>query len=289
MKVRKLQETGGGTFTISLPKEWLPSNIEKGQKVYLINNENDINLSLEKKKGNQKFVLKSKNNLEIDKRKVVSAYLKDYQKIEIKQIEDPEPLRKFITNNLIGMEVSMVSKDSITCNDLSKPEQLPSENGLRRMKSTISSMMRVLSDNPSDLEKMDNILDKYYILILKQLNLSVEFPQIKRDLEIERKSQIIEYRLMAKSLERFGDHLVNISKNKEIQGDKVNEIKNDFEIISENIFDPDMEEISNLLVSLENKIYNEHDLDRMRCLMIDIGETIMNFSISEENKLNSWT
>jgi phosphate uptake regulator len=289
MKIRKLQKTGGGTYTISLPKQWIPENVKKGNKAYLNRTENNIQLYLKKEEEPEKrFVLRSSGNIKTDKRKIVSAYLRNFEIIEIKDLENPGEVQEFVTNNLIGLEVSEISDTAIKCNDLSKPDKLPSENGLRRMCHTISSMLNTLEQSPSKLDKMDNILDKYYLLIVKQLNMSIKHPEVKENLEIERNTQIIEYRLIAKSIERIGDHIVEISKKEETEEENIESIKENFEKLSKNIFEPEFNQVCKIVEDLEEDNFKDHNLGRINRLMIDISETIMNFSIDMENNIKKW-
>lgn len=287
VKTRKVQKTGGSTLTVSLPKEWVEDRIEEGDSLFLEKAGNQIKLSLnESEQGNQKVMVKASNDLRVNERRMVAAYLNGYDEIKITNLEEKQKFLHFIRNNLTGMEITKIEEDSITVKNLFKSDEFPLKNGLRRMNSTILTMMEDLLEDPEKLKEMDDILDRYYLLLLRQLVLVTKNPELKKEMSLDSTLQTMDYRLIAKYLERIGDHLVNLAEMEEVNEELITDFISIYENISKAVFSSNLSVVEREIKRLESiGRLEETDPERIRRLMLDICETTVNFSLSNSRVL----
>lgn len=289
VKARKVQRTGGSTFTVSLPKKWVEDKIDEGDTVLLEKAGSKIQILFDKGENSGKKVsLDASTENAVTKRRLVAAYLNGYDEIKISDPGDDEKLTEFIRNNLTGMEITKIEENSVTVRNIFKSDGFPLKNGLRRMTSTILTMMEDLIDDPRKVEEMDDILDRYYLLLLRQLVLVMKNPELKEDMGLESDLQIMDFRLVAKSLERIGDHLVKMGESGEIEEEIISQFIPIFEDISKALFSSDLSKIEAQIKDLEEigELESSRN-ERIRRLMLDICETTVNFSIVESSVLKS--
>ena len=87
-QLRRLQVTGGSTYTVSLPKTWIDElQLKKNSNITLVKNRNDsITLFQEEKskKTNAVALIGKNDSKESIRRKIIAMYLSGYKTIEIK-------------------------------------------------------------------------------------------------------------------------------------------------------------------------------------------------------------
>jgi hypothetical protein len=59
----------------------------------------------------------------------------------------------------------------------------------------------------------DNEVDRFYLLTVRQLKAAIEDSYLSEKIGIKRPRECLGYRLVTKSMERIGDHLVRITHN----------------------------------------------------------------------------
>ncbi len=88
------------------------------------------------------------------------------------------------------------------------------------MSRIISSMqadaMQALRDNDTDLAQdiiqRDDEVDRFYLLIVRQLKAAIEDVQLSEKIGLAHPRECLGYRLIAKSMERIGDHAEKIAR-----------------------------------------------------------------------------
>lgn len=287
METRKIQKTGGSTYTVSLPKEWVEEEIQAGESIQMekVNGKISLDLFGEKEGSQASVILDAPDGIEILKRDIVGLYLNGTQTIRIKDIENIEEIKKFVREVLIGVEITRVENNSLEIKNLFRSEDLSSRNGLRRMDSTVKSMMDDIESNPERVREMEDVLDKYYILLLRQLVLSQRNLNIGRKLEVEENLKAMDYRLIAKSIERIGDHLVEISKHEKGYVEDLDKLKPIYEDLSTAIFDSEQKKTENIVKVLRDVDTEDRNIERIRRLMLDISNTVINFSIMDSDRV----
>ncbi|HEV8595926.1 MAG TPA: PhoU domain-containing protein [Thermoplasmata archaeon] len=227
MEARKLQKTGGSTYTLSLPKKWvLASKLAAGDAVF-VDELADGTLALRphpvaSPSGRAK-VLDAPSGEVRDHllRKLIGAYISGYNVIEIRFKPDDGPsvrrVARDFTRMVIGPEILEESRTSLMLQDLSNPAEMDAERTLRRMYMTARAMhedaLEVLRTRDEalakDVEQRDEDVDRLYWMIAKQYSLAhLAGPTTAADW---RATGVHNYRLVAKLLERIADHAERIA------------------------------------------------------------------------------
>ncbi|HXW33604.1 MAG TPA: phosphate uptake regulator PhoU, partial [Acidimicrobiales bacterium] len=155
-------------------------------------------------------------------RKFIGAYISGFGLIEVRFPPDRGPFVRRVAREfcrlVIGPEVIEESRNAIVIQDLSDASELSSEKCLRRMHLTVRAM---LEDAVASLKKPDGSLshdvalrdqdvDRLYWMVAKQFNLAHTSPDSSGDGMAVR--AIHNHRLVAKLLERIGDHAQRIAE-----------------------------------------------------------------------------
>lgn len=227
MEARKLQKTGGSTFTLSLPKGWVVgAGLRAGDTVF-VDPHADGTLVLHAKPAapptaRQKVLeIPAEEARDHVLRKLIGAYISGYDVLELRFKADAGPtvrrVARDFTRMVIGPEILEESRTSLIIQDLSNPAEMSAEKGLRRMYMTARAMhedaLEVLrTRDPAlakDVEQRDEDVDRLYWMVMKQYSLAhLAGPTSAADW---RRTGIHNYRLVAKLLERIGDHAERIA------------------------------------------------------------------------------
>ena len=232
---RKLQMTGGSTYILSLPKEWVTRNqLQKGSLIVLAE-EDDGSLSLfpsklEKQKRKSKALIRVSTNDNADAvmRKAISAYLVGYSILHIRAqgqqplaIELRNYLKKFARSYLVGTEIVTDSPRDLTLQILLNYPELSVESALRRMAIIAGSMHREAVACLTNLDysaakavvETDREVNRFSLYILRLLKMAVTNIGLVREIGLSNPRECLGYRLIAKSVERTADHATKIAEN----------------------------------------------------------------------------
>jgi len=289
---RKLQVTGGSTYILSLPKEWVMRNQLKKGSLMVLSEEDDGSLSiipsrLEKpEKKDEAFIRVSVNdNPEAVMRKAISAYLAGYNMLHVRaQGQQPlavglrNHLKNFARNYLVGTEIVIDSPTDLTLQILLNYPELSVENALRRMAIIAASMHRealgcLVNLDYSEAKAVigtDREVNRFSLYILRLLKMAVQNPRIVKEIGLDNPRECLEFRLIVKSVERTADHATKIAENVLLLKDpvnpelleKINKLSNlaisMFESAVEALFKHDY----NLAETVIEKITNVHKLEK---------------------------
>ena len=229
-QTRRLQLTGGSTYTVSLPKKWIDElQLKKNSDVTLVKNHNgSITLFQDEqiRKNNAATVIGKSDSKESIRRKIIAIYLSGYKTIEIrtKGIEITSThrgaIRDLVRTTLMGTEIIEASSEKITLQVLTQLSQLSFSVALKRMHTTAKNMheeaMEALNDldleHAEEIIKMDDEVDRFSLYLLRNLNLALENVQVLLDSGIEKPSDCLGYRTVVKCVERIADHAGLIAK-----------------------------------------------------------------------------
>ncbi|MHA1231941.1 MAG: PhoU domain-containing protein [Candidatus Helarchaeota archaeon] len=230
MEQRKVQITGGSSFVITLPKEWINrNNIRPKDTLGMIIQPDDTILITPKNIKNHKYKEKS---FDLDKisdpsylfRLLIGAYMMGYSsiivssKIRIKP-ELKSSVKKFVYD-AIGLEIMDEDNQMIQIKDLINPSEMPFENTIKRLFSKVKTMhedtLNALSSKNKELAneivERDDEVDRLYWSVARQSNLILRNTVIAKELGVEPVDANFFY-LISRIIERIGDHAVNIAKN----------------------------------------------------------------------------
>ena len=229
-QTRRLQVTGGSTYTVSLPKDWIDElQLKKNSNIILVKNRNDsITLFQEEqsKKTNATALIGKNDSKESIRRKIIAMYLSGYKTIEIKTkgIEIPSThrgaIRDLVRTTLMGTEIIEASSEKIVLQVLTQLAQLSFDVALKRMYITatnmhqdaIEALKELDSEYAEEVIKMDDEVDRFSLYLMRNLNLSLENVQVLLDSGLEKPSDCLGYRTVVKCVERIADHAGLIAK-----------------------------------------------------------------------------
>ena len=232
---RKLQLTGGSTYTISLPKSWITQNqLEKNSTLH-VKAEEDGSLSIlppnltKQERPQEAYIQVSPKDLPDQIiRKTVSTYLVGYNIMHIKAKDEQQlsskqrtALKIFARDMLVGTEIVTDTPAELTLQVLLSYPELSVQSALRRMSIIAASMhkdaMTALQNLDHSLAKDvvngDNEVDRFNLYIVRQLKMAIQNPRIIQEIGLSNARDCLGYRLVTKSVERTADHAVKIAEN----------------------------------------------------------------------------
>ncbi len=232
---RRLQLTGGSTYILSLPKEWVTRNqLKKGSNIILVE-EDDGSLSIvpskieKQEKKDEAFIRVSANDRpDAVMRKAISAYLAGYSVLHLKtQGQQPfvaglrNYLKSFARNYLVGTEIVIDSPTDLSLQVVLNYAELSVQSALRRMAIIATSMHKEAVGCLINLDysaakaviETDREVNRFSLYIVRLLKLAVSNARIVKEIGLESPRECLGYRLIAKSVERTADHATKIAEN----------------------------------------------------------------------------
>jgi phosphate uptake regulator len=232
---RKLQVTGGSTYILSLPKEWVTRNQLKKGSLMVLSEEEDGSLSItssrleRKERKDEAFIrVLSNDNPDAVMRKAISAYLVGYNILHVRaQGQQPlavglrNYLKNFARNYLVGAEIVIDSPTDLTLQILLNYSELSVQSALRRMSIIAASMHREAVGCLESLDysvakavvETDREVNRFSLYIVRLLKLAVSNVRIVREIGLNNPRECLGYRLIVKSVERTADHATKIAEN----------------------------------------------------------------------------
>ena len=230
MEKRKVQMTGGSSYIITLPKEWIKERGISKNDVLEISTNPDGSLIIVPE-GTER---KAEKVLSIDCREIhdpnfifrmlIGAYIRGYTSIVAHQSPSIPPeirgsVRRFV-HNTVGLEIIEEDEERIEIKDLLDPSEMPPERTIKRMYILVKNMhddamfglINGKRELLSDMNDRDMEIDRLYWLIAHQYNSISCSRKTATKMGIEPGVGVY-YFVTAKTIERIGDHAVRISEN----------------------------------------------------------------------------
>ena len=229
MEIRRVQITGGSSYVLTLPKEWIKSaNIQKNDPLGIHIQTNGTLLitprmthDLQKTK---EINIKDINKQDYLFRRLIAAYIAGFTIIKIKSDTRLSPevrgtIRRF-TQTTIGQEVVEETDQTITLKDLLNPTEMPFDRTIKRMQIILKGMHEDIMHSLEtqdyqiipDVIKRDSEIDRLHWLIARQHNSILQNMSLadKMNITINLSST---YFTISRIIERIGDHIVKIAEN----------------------------------------------------------------------------
>lgn len=226
--VRRLQLTGGATYTLSLPKPWVKANNLAARDSIRVDwrPSGELSLSPLDVVEEQRTLI----SLDLDGLPkgalydhLMGAYISGALEI-IVQSERPlnrkvrSEIRRFLRSTR-GFEIGEQSDSSARLVSLLNAGELPLQASLNRMYLLLSSLVRDIVDvlgggdeeMIADHEEREREVDGLQYLIERQVGSMLDSPHIVKSLALNRK-QGVEHANLARSLERMMDHANQLAK-----------------------------------------------------------------------------
>ncbi|MHA2009555.1 MAG: PhoU domain-containing protein [Promethearchaeota archaeon] len=229
-QTRKVQQTGGSSFIISLPKIWISKhNIEKNDTLGILS-QPDGNLLItpqidpEKTQKVKEIIAEDYSDDNFLFRVLIGAYIMGFSIIIVKSSKKFEPhvrdcIRSF-TQIAIGPEIEEESNNYIKIKDLVNPKEMPFEKTIRRMYNLVQNMhedaIKALKTGDITLAeeviKSDNDVDRLHYLIMRQVSIVLSDIILCQKMGVTLEGAV-QFQQISRFLERIADHAVKISKN----------------------------------------------------------------------------
>ena len=234
VELRKLQMTGGASYTVSLPKDWVKEQGLKAGDVVAVMPRSDSSLTLmphEKlptgqSKGAEVTVTPQRDqDREQVLRTILAQYLAGYDIIRVSFPASSKPdLRTFLRESarkmFVGSEIIEESKDELIVQCLSSYGDLPAPKVISRMSLIAKLMLRDAVDSlkgrdpamAEEIVRRDEEVDRFYLFIIRQLTMAVLNRSLILEIGLADPRDCLVYRVVSKSLERIADHATTIAK-----------------------------------------------------------------------------
>jgi len=230
MNIRRVQLTGGSSYVITLPKEWVKSlNVKKNDPLG-VNVQSDGTLLITPRITQERLQkIKEFDASQITKqsyllRRLIGAYIAGYTAIKINTPSGASAtvrniIRKF-TQTTIGQEVIEETDRHIVLKDLLDPTEMPFDRTIKRMHIIVKGMyqdgMQALKNRDKtlaeDIISRDNDLDRLNWLVARQYNIILQNISLAEKMNITFEMATT-YFLISRIIERIGDHIVRIAQN----------------------------------------------------------------------------
>ncbi|WNY28476.1 hypothetical protein MmiEs2_06640 [Methanimicrococcus stummii] len=226
METRKVQQTGGSTYIISLPKQWAEKvGITPGARVGVQPQPNGkllISPVIDSKPLRKKTIDITNVNENGLERAFIATYLAGYDIIEFtspKITADQKKTLRAVCHKLIGPEIIEESSNFVIIQDILSPNELSIKKAVQRMALITTSMFNdsILAvtncdlDLATDVMERDNEVDRLYMVISKQFK-SILCGTGFVDTAEASIEEYHNYRMAAAPIERIADHSHRIAQ-----------------------------------------------------------------------------
>ena len=224
METRKIQEVGGGTFTVSLPQDWARTeDISQGQEVDVLTHIDGTLVVQTRDRETDPTgavsILLPKDDTGRVKQVLWAAYTAGYTKITLTSCDSITPSQREmaheVARTLTGISVTTDSKQQIVVQVLIDPEEISVRQLVRQLSFVALSMhreaMTALSDGEpvSHLSDSDDQVDRLHAITDRSFSRA-----LSRLREVDRlgctRSELFEFWSTARDLERIADHAERI-------------------------------------------------------------------------------
>jgi phosphate uptake regulator len=227
METRKVQVTGGSTYTVSLPKEWATKNgISGGSEVEFHPEDDAVLLTPRRDEGKTEGVLDI-TGLEDDElmRAVVTMYVSGFDIITLETGQVSAAQRRTIrdaTHGLVGLEVIGETSGRVRLQDLLDSSELSMHNAITRMRlvsttmlaDAVTALLENNADLAADVVQRDDDLDRLWSMVSRVFRSVLRDPSTAATIGLDRET-CFDYHSSARQLERVGDHAAKIATHSE--------------------------------------------------------------------------
>jgi phosphate uptake regulator len=231
-QTRRIQISGGSTYTISLPKKWIDElGIKNGDNMTIIKNANRSltlfpGLDSERPTKSAVITIGQKDSEESIRRKVIALYLTGYKTIQItsKGVKIPSEhsrlIKDLVRKSMIGTEIVESDSESITIQVLTRLPELTFDIALKRMylmtanmhREAIEALKKFDIEYAEEVVRMDDEVDRFGLYMMRTLIMAIQNASMLYDVGLEQPSDCLNYRTVISRIERIADHAALIAK-----------------------------------------------------------------------------
>ncbi|ELK55899.1 MULTISPECIES: phosphate uptake regulator PhoU [Haloferax] len=223
VETRKVQVTGGSTYTVSIPKDWATDNgVSAGSEVEFYPEGDSLFLTPRSEEERTEGTLDIAT-LEGDEltRAVMTMYVSGFDIIALESSRITTDQRRTIreaTQSLVGLEVLEETRDRVVIRDLLDSSELSIHNAVTRMRLIALSMLEDAiaaiaeqdDDMARDVIQRDDDVDRLWMVVSRIFRATLRTPKAAEELGLPREI-CFDYQSAARQLERIGDHATKIA------------------------------------------------------------------------------
>ncbi|MWG35796.1 phosphate signaling complex PhoU family protein [Halomarina oriensis] len=224
METRKVQVTGGSTYTVSLPKTWATDNgISAGSVVEFYPEEDSLLLTPQGEEDRTEGTLDI-TDIEGEQlmRAVVTMYVSGFDIINLETARVTAAQRRAIreaAQRLVGLEVIGETGETVILQDLLDSSELSIVNAITRMRlvalsmlsDAITALVEDDDDLASDVVERDDDVDRLWYMTSRVFRGVLRDPSTATEVGIAREV-CFDYHTSARQLERVADHATKIAE-----------------------------------------------------------------------------
>jgi phosphate uptake regulator len=231
-QTRRIQISGGSTYTISLPKKWIDElGIKNGDNMTIVKNANRSltlfpGLDTEKPTKRAIMTLSQKDSDESIRRKIIALYLTGYKTIQItsKGVKilsaHSRLIKDLVRKSMIGTEIVESDSESITIQILTRLPELTFDVALKRMylmtanmhREAIEALKKFDVEYGEEVVRMDDEVDRFSLYMMRTLIMAIQNASMLYDVGLRQPSDCLNYRTVISRIERIADHAAMIAK-----------------------------------------------------------------------------
>ncbi|WP_227374429.1 phosphate signaling complex PhoU family protein [Haladaptatus halobius] len=224
METRKVQVTGGSTYTVSLPKTWATENgIEAGSIVEFYPESDSLLLAPKDERDRLEGSLDIRDLQDEELRRAVfTMYVSGFDIIQLEAGRITTEQRRTIsdaTQSLVGLEVLEETGNSVVIQDLLDSSELSIHNAVTRMRLIALSMLddaiTALAENDDDIAQdvieRDEDVDRLWFVVSRIFRAALRTAKATEELGMSREV-CFDYHSSARQLERIADHAAKIGQ-----------------------------------------------------------------------------
>ncbi|MDG5776688.1 PhoU domain-containing protein [Haloarculaceae archaeon H-GB2-1] len=224
METRKVQVTGGSTYTVSLPKDWATENGVSAGSVVEFYSENDLLLLQPRTEEGRLEGELDIDDLEGDEltRAVMTMYVSGFDIIRLETTRMTAQQRRTIrgaTQGLVGLEVIEETGEHVVLRDLLDSSELSVHNAITRMRlvaitmlsDAVSALVEGDDELAQDVMERDDDVDRLWYMVSRVFRTVLRNPAEATEIGFPRET-VFDYQSSARQLERIGDHATKIAR-----------------------------------------------------------------------------
>jgi phosphate uptake regulator len=224
METRKVQVTGGSTYTVSLPKEWATDNDVSAGSVVEFHSESDLLLLSPQREEDRIEGSMDITGVEEEHeltRAVMTMYVSGFDVIRLETARITATQRRVIrdaTQGLVGLEVIEETSDRVVLQDLLDSSELSVHNAITRMRLVSLTMLSdaieaLVTDDDElahDVKERDDDVDRLWYMVSRVFRTVLRNPTAANEIGFPRET-CFDFQSSARQLERIADHATKIA------------------------------------------------------------------------------
>jgi phosphate uptake regulator len=224
METRKVQVTGGSTYTVSLPKDWATANnVSSGTTVEFHAEEDLLLLTPQREEGRTRGELDISGLADEElERTVMTMYVSGFDVITLSTDQMTAGQRRTVrdaTQGLVGLEVIEEMPDQMVLQDLLDSSELSIENAVNRMHlvsltmldDAVEALVTADSQLADDVIERDDDVDRLWFMTSRVFRTVLRNPTAADEIGFPRET-IYDLQSSARQLERIADHATKIAE-----------------------------------------------------------------------------